>query len=82
MNEQKKMYDDFINPNISEQKQSATDLAAQISYFMSHTTLKAGDWVFLDRMLKQLNKQKFNLSRKVLRSMQTKFENLKKNYQR
>lgn len=82
MNEQKKSYNDYMNPNISEQKQNATDLAAQISYFIHHTTVKADEWILLDRMLKQLNKQKFNLSRKVLRSMQTKFENIKENYQR
>ncbi len=82
MNEQKKMYDDFMHPNISEQKQSTADLAAQISYFIDHNTLKACDWIFLDKTLKQLNKQKFNLSRKVLRSIQSKFENLKQKYQR
>ena len=82
MNEQKKSYNDYMNPNVSEQKQNAADLAAQISYFIHHNTIKPDEWILLDKMLKQLNKQKFNLSRKVLRSMQTKFENIKENYQR
>lgn len=82
MNEQKKMYDDYMHPNVSEQKQGVSDLAAQINYFMNHNTLKPGDWVLLDKLLKQLNKQKLNVSRKVLRSIQTKFETLQKKYQR
>ena len=82
MNEQKKSYNDYKNPNISEQKQNSTDLAAQVISFVGHTKLNIDDWEVLTRIIKQLNKPEFNASRKVLRSMQTKFETIRNKYQR
>lgn len=82
MNEQKKSYHDFVNNVASEQKINANELVARIGCFISHNKMKPADWILLTKMIKQLNNPNFNAPRKVLRSMQTKFETIQNKYQR
>ncbi len=82
MNEDKKSKYDYFNPSVSGKEQSAQELYASIYSYIKHTTLKPGDWIALDKLLKQLKGAKNNLPRKVLRSIANKFENIKKPYQR
>ena len=80
MNEDKKSKYDYFNPNISGNERTAQDLYAEIYNYIKKTTLKPGDWVALNKLLKQLKNT--NLPRKVLRSISTKFENICKSNQR
>ena len=82
MNEERKSYYNFIHNVASEQKINANELIAQIRYFLAHNKTKASDWILLNKIVKQLNNSNFNASRKVLRSMQTKFETIQNKYQR
>ena len=60
-----------------------TDLSMQVQSFINkHKTIKPGDWIVLNRLVKQLNKQKYSESRKVLRSMRNRFEAIQNKYQR
>ena len=78
MNEDKKSKYDYFNPSASNKEQSAQELYASIYSYIKHTTLKPGDWIALDKLLKQLKGARTNLPRKVLRSMQ----NTVKQYER
>lgn len=79
MNEDK----NFVNPSIPEQKIDATSLSMQIQSFVSkNKQISPSDWILLNRMIKQLNKQKLNESHKVLRSMRNRFEMIQNKYQR
>ena len=78
MNEDK----NFVNPSILEQKIDATSLSMQIQSFVSkNKQISPSDWILLNRMIKQLNKQKLNESHKVLRSMRNRFEMIQNKYQ-
>ena len=70
MNEERKSFNDYMNPKVSEDKETASDLVARIEYICKHTQLEFRDWNKLDKMKNQIMKQKFNIPRKVLRSMQ------------
>ena len=73
----------FVNPSILEQKMDATSLSMQIQSFVSkNKQISPSDWILLNRMIKQLNKQKLNESHKVLRSMRNRFEMIQNKYQR
>ena len=82
MNEQRKKKYDYFKPSVSEQKATAEDLLAQLNSFIRGYQLKAGDWILLNKLIKQLNGAKSNFPRKVLRSIQIKFETLQQKYQR
>ena len=82
MNEARKNRYNHFNLSVSEQKETAEDLLAQIDSFMHKQQLKSGDWILLDKLIRQLNGAKSNLPRKVLRSIQTKFDAIQSRYQR
>ena len=82
MNEQRKNKYVYLNPSVSEQKETAEDLLTQINLFIHKHQLKPGDWTLLFKLIKQLNGGKSNLPRKVLRSIQTKFDSIQSRYQR
>ena len=82
MNEERKNRYNYFNPSVSEQKETAEYLLAQIDSFMHKQQLKPGDWILLDKLIRQLNGAKSNLPRKVLRSIQTKFDAIQSRYQR
>ena len=67
---------------MNEYKTDATDLSMQMLSFIRCCRLDSKDWMFVNKLIKQLNKQKGNVSRKVLRSVQTKFEKVQNKYQR
>ena len=80
MNEQRKKKYDYFKPSVSEQKTTAEDLLAQLNSFIRKNKLKAGDWIILNKLIKQLNGAKSNLPRKVLRSIVNKFNDIKRQY--
>lgn len=80
MNEHKKTRYEYFNPTVSEQKATAEDLLAQLNSFIRGHQLKAGDWIILNKLIKQLNGAKSNLPRKVLRSIVNKFNDIKRQY--
>ena len=82
MNEERKKFYDYMNSNVSEQKIDATDLSLQMTSFLRNNKLESWDWIVLDGLIKQLSKSKFHVSRKVLRSIHTKFEKIQNKYQR
>lgn len=82
MNEAKKSYNDFMNKTVSEQKSDALDLSMRIGCLMRTVELNAHDFVLLEKMLKQLNQNRANLPRKVLRSMENKLAVIQQKYQR
>ena len=82
MNEERKNRYNYFNPSVSEQKETTEDLLAQIKLFIQKHQLKPGDWILLDKLIRQLNGAKSNLPRKVLRSIQTKFDAIQSRYQR
>ncbi len=67
---------------MNEEKIEATDLSMQMASFIRNHELDSNDWIFVNKLVKQLNKQKRNVSRKVLRSVQSKFEKIQNKYQR
>ena len=78
MNEVRKSYNDYMNPKVSEEKETASDLVARIEIICKQPELDFNVWDKLDKMRTQIIKQKFNVPRKVLRSMQ----NTVKQYER
>jgi len=67
---------------MNEQKMDATDLSMQMVSFVRTHKLDSNDWLFVNKLVKQLNKQKGDVPRKVLRSVQNKFERIQNKYQR
>jgi hypothetical protein len=67
---------------MNEYKIDATELSMQMSFLIRSGKLPPKDCLFVNKLIKQLNKQKNNVSRKVLRSVQSKFEKLQNKYQR
>ena len=67
---------------MNEYKTDATELSMQMAFFVRSGKLTPKDCLFVNRLIKQLNKQKNNVSRKVLRSVQSKFEKVQNKYQR
>jgi len=82
MNEQKKSYNDYMNPNVSKQKQNVTDLASQISLLLTGHNLSKEERNTLIKMLTLVNKQKYTLSKKVTRSIQNQLYTIQRKYQR
>ncbi len=82
MNEGKKARYEYFNPSVSANQQNAESLAAVISSFINKTTMKPADWIALQSLLKQLKKSNNNMPRKVLRSIENKFNKIQQNYQR
>lgn len=78
------MNDDKISYSEQEERQNADalNLAVCIESFLRKTKITPEEWIILDRLVKQLNKQRFKMSRKVLRSMSNKFETIQSRYQR
>ena len=72
-----------VNLNNLEQKIDATSLGMQIQAFIrNNRTIRPNDWIVLNGLIKQLNKQGYNESHKVLRSMQNRFIRIQNQYQR
>lgn len=69
-----------VSPSISKQEQATIDLVAKIRCFIKSTQLNHDDGILLNRLLRNLEHAK--LSTKVLRSIETKFEKIRHNYQR
>ena len=67
---------------MNEQKVEATDLCMRMLSFIRNRKLDSNDWICVNKLIKQLNKQNRNVSRKVLRSVQSKFEKVQDKYQR
>lgn len=67
---------------MNEQKINATDLSMQMLSFIRCYKLDSNDWMFVNKLIKQINKQKGDVPRKVLRSVQSKFEKIQNKYQR
>ena len=82
MNEQKRSFEEYKNPEVSEQKLDATDLSLQMTSFLRSVKVSPSDWILVDKLIKQINKPKYNVSRKVFRSVQRKFETVQDKYQR
>jgi hypothetical protein len=82
MNEQRKSYLDYMNPNTSKHKQDMTDLAGQIRGLLSGPNLSKDERITLAKMLALVNKQKYNLSKKVARSVQSQLDYIQKRHQR
>ena len=87
MNEKKQEYNQYLRSKELAQKRNSSDidaqmLAGEIRSFMNNLVSQPSDWIILDKMQKQLYKQKFNVPRKVLTSMQSKFESIQSKYQR
>jgi len=82
MNEQKRNTERFMNPTVPSREMDATDLTAQIQSFISANKIAPTDWIFLNRLIQQLDKQKYRESRKVLRSMRNRFQMIQDKYQR
>jgi len=82
MNEQKRSFEEYKNPEVSEQKLDATDLSLQMTSFLRSVKVAPSDWILVDKLIKQINKPKYNVSRKVFRSVQRKFETVQDKYQR
>ena len=68
--------------DMNEQKIEATDLSMQMLSFIRTHKLDSNDWMFVNKLVRQLNKQNRNVSRKVLRSVQGKFKRVQDKYQR
>lgn len=64
---------------MNEQKMEVTDLSMQLASFIRKYELDSRDWIFVNKLIKQINKQN-NVSRKVLRSVQSKFEKIQDKY--
>lgn len=82
MNEQKHLQYDYFNPAQSKKQQSSEELIALIKMFISRNALTPKDFIALNKIIKQLNAQPDNLSNKVIRAMQKRFEDIKNKYQR
>lgn len=67
---------------MNEEKVEATDLCMRMLSFIRNRELDSNDWICVNKLIKQLNKQNRNVSRKVLRSVQSKFEKVQDKYQR
>ncbi len=67
---------------MNEYKMDATELSMQMTFLVRSGKLAPKDCLFVNKLIKQLNKQKNNVSRKVLRSVQSKFEEIQNRYQR
>lgn len=65
---------------VSDKKLEATELAKMIVSFMSGHNLVVADRVFLGRLKDALEKQR-NISSKVLRSTQRRFQQMKEKYE-
>lgn len=66
---------------MNEEKIEATDLRLQMMSFVQSHKLDSNDWLFVNKLIRQINKQN-NVSRKVFRSVQAKFEKVQNKYQR
>ena len=82
MNERKHNRQNYLNADEPEKKETANNLLAQIIYFNTHNKTVPADFIALDAIVKQLAQSKSGLPRKVLRSMQNKFEVIQSRYQR
>lgn len=82
MNEQKRNTERFMNPTVPSREMDATDLSAQIQSFISANKIAPTDWIVLNRLVQQLDRQRYKESRKVLRSMRNRFESIQNKYQR
>ena len=82
MNEHKRSFEEYKNPEGFEQKMDATDLSLQMTSFLRSVKVAPSDWILVDKLIKQINKPKYNVSRKVFRSVQRKFETVQDKYQR
>ena len=82
MNEQKHSKYVYLNSVVSDSKRTAEELWAEISSFVHNNKLKVTDLILLNEMLKQLKKPNNNMSKKVLRSMDARFNKICNNYQR
>jgi len=80
MNEQKKMHNDYFHPTVSKQQQDIGELLNSIKIFMATSHTKPEDYVVLMSLIKRLNQHKNGFPRKVLRSMESKFEFIKSKY--
>ena len=80
MNEVKYKKNEYFNPTETKKKHSVEELVALAQMFVNNNTLKPADWLALSKIIKQLNTQKANMSKKVLRALWERFEEIQKQY--
>ena len=81
MNERRHNRQNYLNVGEPIKQESVNNLLAQIIYFNTHNKTAPADFIALDAIVKQLAQSKSGLPRKVLRSMQNKFEVIQGRYQ-
>lgn len=84
MNEQRHFYKQrFGTEQPSNQTKETKEqlLAAVLSFIDKNRSITATDWMALDGIIKQLENEKSNHPKKVLKAMERKFEEIKLNYQ-
>ena len=83
MNDRRQNYRSFYYPKEpKKQIQGAAELLVLITSFLSYTKLKPEDWVALNKMIRQLEAHKNNISNKVLRALRNRFQNIQNQYQK
>jgi hypothetical protein len=81
MNEKKKSRNDYFHPIVSKEQENASEILNAIKKFMALYHVSAQDCVVLNALLRQLGQRNRSFPRKVLRSMQNKFEAIKNKYE-
>ena len=82
MNEQRKMQREYFNPSQTKAHSRAEELLAEIKYFISKNDIDYADLRILNNLIKQINILKGNINNKVFKSVQEKYERIKKQYQK
>nr|MBQ0091037.1 hypothetical protein [Candidatus Enterousia merdequi] len=83
MNEERKKYNDFMNPSTTKAQQQASDLlAAVVSFAKFKNELSLDDAITINNMIKQLSNKKAIFPHKVLRGIQNKFISIQQQYMR
>ena len=83
MNEQKKSFQNYMNPYASKRDVFSLSLIEIIKKLLSHSTkMSINDVIYLKSMLKQLKQQNNNMSNKVLRGIEKRLQLMQTQYQR
>ena len=70
---------EYVAP-VSKKERLVSDLLNEIMLFVKNTELRREDWIILNRLIKNLEKEKH--SNKVLRGIENKFAKIQQQYQR
>ena len=70
---------DYVPP-VSKKEQLASELLNEIMVFIKNTELRPEDWHLLNRLIRNLEKEKH--SNKALRGIENKFAKVQRKYQR